>query len=70
MQRGIRLGTVSHQNAVEYTCDLESVDDATWVAQVHTPSKEVMDQWGFGVGGPETMPQPAPDAGLFKDIGV
>lgn len=56
--------------AVEYTCDLESVDDATWVAQVHTPSKEIMDQWGFGVGGPETMPQPAPDAGLFKDIGV
>lgn len=56
--------------AVEYTCDLEEVDDATWVAQVHAPSKDVMDQWGFGVGGPETMPKPMPDAGLFKDIGV
>ena len=56
--------------AVEYTCDLEEVDDETWEAKVHPPSKEVMDQWGFGVGGPETMPKPMPDAGLFKDIGV
>ncbi|WP_371398244.1 VOC family protein [Fretibacter rubidus] len=56
--------------AVEYTCDLEAVDDETWEATVHKPSKEIMDQWGFGVGGPETMPKPMPDAGLFKDIGI
>lgn len=56
--------------AVEYTCDLEEVDDETWVATVHKPSKEIMDQWGFGVGGPETMPEPKPDSGLFKDVGV
>lgn len=56
--------------AVEYTCGLEKVDDEAWEAKVHPPSKEVMDQWGFGVGGPETMPKPMPDAGLFKDIGI
>lgn len=55
---------------VEYTAELEKVDDATWVAQVHTPSHTTMDQWGIGVGGPQTMPHPAPDAGLFKPVGV
>ena len=25
----------------------------------------VMDQWGIGVGGPQTMPHPAPNPGLF-----
>lgn len=55
---------------VEYTAELEKVDDATWVAQVHTPSQTTMDQWGIGVGGPQTMPHPAPDAGLFKPVGV
>lgn len=52
--------------AVEYTSDLEKVDDETWQARVHTPSVETMDQWGTGVGGPKTMPEPKPDAGLFK----
>lgn len=56
--------------AVEYTCDLEKVDDATWKAKVHPPSKDVMDQWGFGVGGPTTMPDALPDRGLFKSVGI
>ncbi|NWG52975.1 MAG: VOC family protein [Hydrogenophilaceae bacterium] len=51
--------------AVEYTSELEEVDDATWKAQVHTPSALVMDQWQIGVGGPQTMPHPEPDKGLF-----
>lgn len=51
---------------VEYTSDLEEVDDATWVATVHKPSKDIMDQWGVGVGGPETMPKSVPNTGLFK----
>ena len=55
---------------VEYTSELERVDDETWVAQIHTPSATTMDQWGVGVGGPQTMPHPAPDAGLFKPVGV
>ncbi|MBL8551371.1 MAG: VOC family protein [Hyphomonadaceae bacterium] len=51
--------------AVEYTSELEDVDDATWQAKVHSPSALVMDQWQIGVGGPQTMPHPEPDKGLF-----
>jgi catechol 2,3-dioxygenase-like lactoylglutathione lyase family enzyme len=56
--------------AVEYTADLEAVDDSTWKATVHTPAPRVMDQWGIGVGGPQTMPQPRPDPGLFQPAEV
>ena len=52
--------------AVEYTSELESVDFEHHEAQVHQPGPNVMDQWGTGVGGPQTMPQPKPDAGLFQ----
>jgi catechol 2,3-dioxygenase-like lactoylglutathione lyase family enzyme len=52
--------------AVEYTSELEEVDDETWQAQVYTPAPLVMDQWGIGVGGPQTMPHPEADAGLFQ----
>jgi catechol 2,3-dioxygenase-like lactoylglutathione lyase family enzyme len=51
---------------VEYTSDLEAVDDDTWVATTYAPSKELMDQWQYGVGGPQTMPAPVPNAGLFN----
>jgi catechol 2,3-dioxygenase-like lactoylglutathione lyase family enzyme len=54
--------------AVEYTAELERVDDATWQAKIYPPSPEVMDQWGIGVGGPQTMPRPEPDAGLFRPV--
>jgi catechol-2,3-dioxygenase len=52
--------------SVEYTSELEQVDDATWVPGVHTPSPTTIDQWGIGVGGPHTMPHPHPDPGLFQ----
>ena len=52
--------------AVEYTAELERVDEATWTPRVHAPTPQIMDQWGVGVGGPQTMPEPAPDAGLFQ----
>ncbi|HVO45053.1 MAG TPA: VOC family protein [Steroidobacteraceae bacterium] len=52
--------------AVEYTAGLERVDEATWKSQVYPASAQIMDQWGVGVGGPQTMPHPHPDAGLFK----
>ena len=56
--------------AVEYTSELEEVDDATWEAKVHVPTPTTMDQWGIGVGGPQTMPHPEADAGLFQPAGV
>lgn len=56
--------------AVEYTSELETVDDETWQAQVYTPGPQVMDQWGIGVGGPQTMPHPEPDLGLFQPVEV
>jgi len=52
--------------AVEYTSELEQVDDASWTPTVYTPTPQVMDQWGIGIGGPQTMPHPEPDPGLFK----
>ena len=54
--------------AVEYTSELEEVDDATWKPQVHEPAPLVMDQWSIGVGGPHTMPHPKADPGLFKAV--
>jgi catechol 2,3-dioxygenase-like lactoylglutathione lyase family enzyme len=54
--------------AVEYTSELEQVDDATWQPTVHTPAPLVMDQWGVGTGGPQTMPHATPDAGLFQAV--
>lgn len=56
--------------AVEYTAELEEVDDATWQARIHTPGPAVMDQWQAGVGGPHTMPHPKPDPGLFQPAPV
>ena len=55
--------------AVEYTAELERVDDATWQPTVYAPSPQIMDQWGIGVGGPQNMPKPEPDKGLFKPVG-
>ena len=49
---------------VEYTADLERVAD-NWKPSVHAPTPEIMDQWGFGIGGPKTMPHPVADEGLF-----
>jgi catechol 2,3-dioxygenase-like lactoylglutathione lyase family enzyme len=53
--------------AVEYTAYLEEVDDENWQWQVFTPAPLVMDQWGIGVGGPQTMPHPHENPGLFQN---
>ena len=50
----------------EYTSELEDVDFDAHQYQVHTPAPMVMDQWGIGVGGPQTLPHPAPNPGLFQ----
>ena len=51
--------------AVEYTAELETVDFEGHQPQVHAPAPRIMDQWGIGVGGPQTMPHAAPDPRLF-----
>lgn len=56
--------------AVEYTSELEYVDDATHQSKVYPPGPGIMDQWGIGVGGPHTMPRPEPDPGLFRPAEV
>lgn len=53
---------------VEYTSELEEVDFETHETKVHAPGPQVMDQWGIGVGGPQTMPHPEPDKGLFQPV--
>lgn len=58
--------TTPNEFAVEYTSELEDVDFETHEARVHTPGPRVMDQWGIGVGGPQTMPHPEADKGLFQ----
>ena len=54
--------------AVEYTSELEKVDFETHEPKVHTPGPQTMDQWGIGVGGPQHMPHPKPDKGLFQPV--
>jgi catechol 2,3-dioxygenase-like lactoylglutathione lyase family enzyme len=56
--------------AVEYTSELEVVDFESHQPVTYTPAPLVMDQWGIGVGGPQTMPHPAPNPGLFVAVGA
>jgi catechol 2,3-dioxygenase-like lactoylglutathione lyase family enzyme len=51
--------------SVEYTADLERVP-VDWKPTVHVPTPLIMDQWGIGTGGPQSMPHPEPDKGLFQ----
>jgi len=55
---------------VEYTAELEEVDFETFEPTVYEPGPRIMDQWGIGVGGPQTMPHPAPDPKLFQPAEV
>ncbi len=52
----------------EYTAELEEVDFEAHQPTVYTPAPLVMDQWGIGTGGPQTLPHPAPNPGLFKAV--
>jgi catechol 2,3-dioxygenase-like lactoylglutathione lyase family enzyme len=52
--------------AVEYTAELEEVDFERHEARVYAPAPRVMDQWGIGVGGPQTMPHAEADLRLFQ----
>jgi catechol 2,3-dioxygenase-like lactoylglutathione lyase family enzyme len=50
----------------EYTSELEEVDFDTREPTVYAPAPLVMDQWGIGTGGPQTLPHPHPNPGLFE----
>ena len=50
----------------EYTSELEEVDFEAHQYKVHVPAPMVMDQWGIGTGGPQTLPHPHVNPGLFK----
>ncbi|HTV80015.1 MAG TPA: VOC family protein [Steroidobacteraceae bacterium] len=60
--------TTPNGNAVEYTSDLEVVDEATWQPTIHPFSPTVTDQWGTGRIIPGNAPhaEMRPDAGLWK----
>ncbi len=56
--------------AVEYTAELEEVEFETHLARIYQPAPRIMDQWGIGVGGPQSMPHAAPDPRLFQPAPV
>jgi len=55
-------------NAVEYTSDLEEVDDATWVPQTYEATPAITDQWGTGriITGNIPHAEMTPDKGLWQ----
>jgi catechol 2,3-dioxygenase-like lactoylglutathione lyase family enzyme len=56
-------------NVLEYTAEVQRIDEATWQPTVYTPSPEVTDQWGTGSmngGGPQKLGAPILDPGLWK----
>jgi 2,3-dihydroxy-p-cumate/2,3-dihydroxybenzoate 3,4-dioxygenase len=55
-------------NAVEYTSDLEEVDEASWVPQTYEPTPSITDQWGTGriITGNVPHAEMTPDKGLWQ----
>ena len=56
--------------AVEYTSDLEEVDDDTHKHRIYEMGPNVLDQWGFAGNGPQHMPSPQPDPCLFRPAAI
>jgi len=56
-------------NVLEYTAEVQRIDETSWNPTVYTPSPDITDQWGTGSlygGGPQKLGAPAPDSGLWK----
>jgi catechol 2,3-dioxygenase-like lactoylglutathione lyase family enzyme len=55
-------------NAVEYTSDLEEVDEATWEPQTYEATPAITDQWGTGriITGNVPHAEMSPDKGLWQ----
>jgi len=55
-------------SVLEYTAEVQRVDDATWEPTVFEPSPQVTDQWGTGTvfgGGPQKLGSAVLDPGLW-----
>lgn len=56
-------------NVLEYTAEVERIDESTWKPTVYKPSPDITDQWGTGSmngGGPQKLGAPGLDPGLWK----
>jgi 2,3-dihydroxy-p-cumate/2,3-dihydroxybenzoate 3,4-dioxygenase len=55
-------------NAVEYTSDLEEVDDESWAPTTYEPTPAITDQWGTGriITGNVPHAEMTPDKGLWQ----
>jgi catechol 2,3-dioxygenase-like lactoylglutathione lyase family enzyme len=55
-------------NSLEYTAEVDRVDDATWKPTVYPIGFEITDQWGTSVlsDGPQGMAKPTPDPALWQ----
>jgi 2,3-dihydroxy-p-cumate/2,3-dihydroxybenzoate 3,4-dioxygenase len=55
-------------NAVEYTSDLEHVDEESWVPTTYEPGPNTIDQWGTGriITGNVPHAEMSPDKGLWQ----
>lgn len=55
-------------NAVEYTSDLEHVDEDTWTPKTYEPGPNTIDQWGTGriITGNVPHAEMSPDKGLWQ----
>ena len=55
-------------NVLEYTAEVERIDEATWRPTVYEPGPQITDQWGTGSafgGGPQKLGHPILDPGLW-----
>lgn len=56
-------------NVLEYTAEVQRIDEASWEPTVYKPSPEITDQWGTGSlhgGGPQKLGAPVLDPGLWQ----
>jgi len=60
--------TTPNGNTVEYTSDLEEVDEESWQPTVYAPTPEITDQWGTGrlISGNVPHAEMTPDKGLWQ----
>ncbi|OJW57612.1 MAG: oxidoreductase [Sphingomonadales bacterium 63-6] len=57
-----------NENVVEFTSDLEEVDEASWVPTTYVPGPKTIDQWGTGriITGNVPHAEMSPDKGLWQ----